>query len=148
MGETMKLLRKLVAIVVVALIAAKIIEKVSTQDTDPESNTFTLVTYFGGKKFSSRATGLKSGSAVTTLGGMDIDLTGARLTPGGATLLAKTRLGGVKVTVPADWHVEMMGETTTGENTLDVTDPATLPEDAPRLSVIADTKYGGLLITT
>ena len=129
-------------------VAARITEKMSIQDTDPESETFTLVTYFGGKAYASRATGLRSGSAVTMLGGMDIDLTGAQLNPGGATLLLKTRLGGLKVTVPPDWRVEMMGETATGENALDVPDPATLPDDAPRLSVIADTKYGGLLVTT
>ncbi len=148
----MKRLGKVIANVALVLfglwVGARVLEKRSTQDTDPESENFTLVTYFGGKAYSSRASKLRSGSAITMLGGMDINLTGAQLNPGGATLLLKTRLGGLKVTVPADWRVEMMGETTTGENTLDVTDPATLPEDAPRLSVIADTKYGGLLVTT
>ena len=144
----MKRLGKLIAVVVLVWVAARILEELSTQDTDPRSESFALVTYFGGKEYSSRATELRSGSAITMLGGAAIDLTGAQLAQGGTTLLLKTRRGGVKVPVPADWRIEMMGETNTGENTLDVTEPATLPEDAPRLSVIADTKYGGLLVTT
>ena len=144
----MKRLGKVMAIALLVWVVARIIERLSTQDADSDSESFSLVNYFSGKEFSSRATELKSGSAITMFGGTAIDLTDAQLTSGGATLLLKTRLGGVKVTVPAGWRVEMMGETTTGENTLDVSDPATLPEDAPRLSVIADTKYGGLLVTT
>ena len=80
-------------------------------------------------------------------GGTDIDLTGAELNPAGATLLLKTRFGGVKVLVPDTWRVDMTGEARNGENDMKVADPDTLPEDAPRLSVMADTQFGGLLIT-
>jgi predicted membrane protein len=139
------------AIVVVQIgmwVAARVAQRLSAQDTDPTSEDFALVTYVGGKAYSNRAANLRSGSAVTMLGGSSINLTGAGLDPGGATLLLKTRFGGVKVRVPGDWHVDMMGEASTGDNSLNVTDPSTLPEDAPRLSVVADTKFGGVLVTT
>ena len=129
-------------------VAGRLAESNVQQDTDPESEAFSLATYVNGKQYASRTRKLRSGTVVTMLGGTDIDLTEAELDPAGATLRLKTRFGGVKVLVPDTWRVAMTGEAKSGENDMKVADPATLPEDAPRLSVMADTQFGGVLITT
>lgn len=148
----MKLIGKIVAFVFVVQIgmwlAGRLAENKAQQDTDPESENFSLATFVGGKQYASSAAKLNSGAAVTMFGGTDIDLTSAELDPGGASLKLKTRFGGVKVTVPENWKVDLGGEAKNGENEIRVTDPTTLPEDAPRLSVVADTQFGGVLVTT
>jgi len=148
----MKRLLKIVAIgmlVQVGLwVAGRIAEQNALQDTDPASEDFALATYVNGRQYASQARKLHSGTSVTMFGGTDIDLTAAELDPAGATLRLKTRFGGVKVLVPDTWRVEVTGEAKNGENDVRVADPATLAEDAPRLSVMADTQFGGLLITT
>lgn len=148
----MKRLGKLIAAIAVfqigMWIVGRIVEMRTPQDSDPDSSDFELLSMVGGKAYRSECGRLRSGSAITMFGGMSIDLTGATLDPGGATLVLKTRCGGQRVVVPADWRVDMMGDAAKGENTLAVTDPATLPEDAPRLSVVADTRFGGVLVTT
>ncbi len=148
----MKRLGKILAFVFAVQIGmwlvGRIAESKAQQDTDPESENFLLATYVNGRQYASRARKLHSGAAVTMFGGTDIDLTGAELDPAGATLRLKTRFGGVKVLVPETWKVDVTGETKNGETDVKVTDPATLPEDAPRLSVMADTQFAGVLITT
>ena len=129
-------------------VAGRFAESNALQDNDPASEDFALATYVNGKQYASQARKLHSGTAVTMFGGTDIDLTAAELDPAGATLRLKTRFGGVKVLVPDTWRVEVTGEAKNGENDVRVADHATLAEDAPRLSVMADTQFGGLLITT
>ncbi len=109
---------------------------------------FSLANFVNGKQYVSHARKLHSGSAVTIFGETDIDLRGAELDPAGATMRLKTRFGGVKVLVPAGWRVDVGGVTRQGETDVRVTDPSTLPEDAPRLSLVADTRFAGVLITT
>ena len=148
----MKRIGKILALVFVVQLGmwlvGRVAERNTPQDTDPHSENFSLAAFAGGKKFASRARKLLSGSAVTVFGGTEIDLTEAELDPSGATLLVKTRFGGVKVLVPDTWRVDVVGEARNGQNEVRAADPATLPEDAPRLSIQADTKFGGLLITT
>ena len=148
MKRLFKILAVLFAMQVGMWVAGRIAESRVEQDTDPESEDFALAAYVNGKQYSSRSAKLHSGSAVTVFGGTDIDLTGAELDPAGATLRLRTRFGGVKVLVPDTWRVEVTGEAKNGENDVRVTDPDTLPEDAPRLSVMADTQFAGVLITT
>ncbi len=147
MKRLIKIVGFVFAIQIGMWVAGRIAESNAQQDTEPESESFALATYVNGKQYASKSHKLHSGSAVTVFGGTDIDLTGAELNPAGATLLLKTRFGGVKVLVPDTWRVDMTGEARNGENDMKVADPDTLPEDAPRLSVMADTQFGGLLIT-
>lgn len=148
----MKRLGKILAFIFVVQIGmwlvGRLAEQQAQQDTDPESEDFSLATFVGGKQYASNAGKLNSGAAVTMFGGTDIDLTSAELDPGGASLKLKTRFGGVKVLVPETWKVDLGGEAKNGENEIRVTDPDSLPEDAPRLSVVADTQFGGVLVTT
>ena len=148
MKRLFKILVVIFALQIGMWVAGRVAESNIEQDTDPESEDFSLAAYVNGKQYSSTSAKLHSGSAVTVFGGTDIDLTGAELDPAGATLRLKTRFGGVKVLVPDTWRVEVIGEAKSGENEVRVADPDTLGEDAPRLSVMADTAYGGALITT
>ncbi|MDH3538523.1 MAG: LiaF-related protein [Acidimicrobiia bacterium] len=148
MKRLVKILGIVFAVQIGLWVAGRIAESNTRQDTDPESEDFALATYVNGKQYTSRTGKLHSGTATTIFGGTEIDLTGADPDPAGATLRLKTRFGGVKVVVPKTWRVEMTGKARSGENDMRVADPATLAEDAPRLSVLADTQFGGVLITT
>ncbi|MBT8203296.1 MAG: hypothetical protein KJO87_08330 [Acidimicrobiia bacterium] len=148
----MRTLRRIafaLAVVQLAVWAAgRLAERSAPQDTDPSTDEFSLAAYTTGRAYTNRSTHLRTGSAVAVLGGITIDLTGAELDPAGATLVLKTRFGGARVQVPPGWRVEMMGRSEMGGNDLRVTDPSSLPEDAPRLSIVADTRWGGVLVTT
>lgn len=69
------------------------------------------------------------------MGGIDLDLREATLDPAGAMLVAEAMLGGVKVTVPAGWHVTVEQQARAGGVLARVTEPEDLPADAPRLRV-------------
>ena len=138
----------LLAVQFIVWVAGRLAQRSAPQDTDPSTDEFSLAAYTTGRAYANRSPHLRAGSAVAVLGGITIDLTGAELDPAGATLLLKTRLGGARVQVRPDWRVNLMGRSELGGTDLRVTDPSTLPEDAPRLSIIADTRWGGVLVTT
>ena len=60
----------------------------------------------GGNKFPSSADSLKSGTAIASMGGIDLDLRDATLDPAGAELELSATMGGVQVTVRESWTPE------------------------------------------
>ena len=114
---------------------------------DETSDEFQVAAIMGGKKFESHARDLKSGTAVASMGGIELDLRDAQLGSDGAELELKTTLGGVQVIVPEDWAVEVDQEGAGGFD-VKVTPPEDLPEDAPKLHVHAVTRLGGGQVTT
>lgn len=114
---------------------------------DERSDDFQVAAVFGAKKFHSRATSLKSGTAISSMGGVDLDLRDATLDPDGASLELKATMGGFQVTVPPDWAVEFDDDSVTGGFEVDVTPLEDLPEDAPRLHIHALAKMGGGKVT-
>ena len=71
-------------------------------------------------------------------------LSDATLESGGACLDLMTTLARVEVVVPAEWAVEVK-QISTGLRSglaVELGDPDALPEDAPRLSIVADTRWG------
>lgn len=115
---------------------------------DEDSDDFQVAAIFGGKKFHSQATGLKSGTVISSMGGVDLDLRDATLHPEGASLELKATMGGFQVTVPPDWAVDLDDKSVTGGFEVDVTPPEDLPDDAPKLHIHANAKMGGGKITT
>jgi len=115
---------------------------------DEGSDEFRLASIMGGKEFHSHAAHLKSGTAITSLGGMELDLREATLDPSGASLELRTTMGGIEVRVPQYWVVEVDQETVGGALEVDVPLPEELPDDAPRLHIHAVTRMGGGLITS
>ena len=111
------------------------------------TNDFRIAAIFGGKRFHSRATALKSGSAVAALGGLEVDLRDATVDPMGADLELTAALGGVRVFVPGGWAVDVETDAQMGGVDIDVTPSEELPEDAPRLRIHATTRAGGVAVT-
>jgi len=114
---------------------------------DEGSDDFQVATIMNGGEFSSRATNLRSGTAITVMGGARIDLRGATLDPSGASLELNTFMGGLEVLVPEDWAVEVDDEVLGGDLKVNVASLEDLPEDAPRLHIHAVMRMGGAEIT-
>ena len=145
-----KWIRALMVIVAaqfVGWIVGQIVAKKMTKG-DETSDEFQVAAILGGKKFESHAKDLKSGTAITSMGGIELDLTDATLGSGGAELELKTTMGGIQVTVPDDWAVKVDSESKAGEFQVDVTPPEALPIGAPELRIHAVTRMGGGLVTT
>jgi predicted membrane protein len=144
-----KLLRIVMAIVTVQVIGSLVGLVVSKRmsEGDENSDEFKVAAIFGGKKFRSRARSLRSGVVVALIGGIDLDLRDATLAPEGAKLELRTTMGGIQVTVPQDWAVDVDAETQAGGFEVNVTPPVDLPEDAPNLRIHAVTRMGGGAVT-
>lgn len=74
-----------------------------------DSDRLSAFAVFGGHENTVVSQSFKGGSAVALFGGVKVDLTAARLDPGGATLDVGAAFGGVEVIVPADWVVRARG---------------------------------------
>jgi len=73
---------------------------------DEDGDEFDLVSILGGNDFASRAKSLKRGSILSWYGGGSVDLRGATLDPTGATIEARSIIGGIRLVVPETWRVE------------------------------------------
>jgi hypothetical protein len=135
-----------VAVSVAMWLAGRRASKRFQGDTTPDDDSFRVMALLGGAAVASKATALRSVQAKVRLGGMDLDLTGATLSPEGAHVDLDVRAGGVQLTVPAEWRVYVVQHVDKGEVEVDVPDPETLPADAPILTVQAEVKAGGLVI--
>ncbi len=148
MGRKLKqVIMWIVVAQVVGWIVGQMIAKKMTKG-DEASDEFQVAAIMGGKKFESHARDLKSGSAITSMGGIEIDLRDATLDSGGARLDLKTTMGGIQVIVPNDWAVDVDKKSLAGGFDAKVTPLEDLPEDAPKLHVHAVTRMGGGLVTT
>jgi len=111
---------------------------------DETTGEFELVTIMEGKRFVGRAEDLWSGKLTTVMGGVELDLRDAVLSPGGADLAVFTVMGGVAMRVPDTWIVELDGRAIAGGHDARVAGRHVLPDDAPVLRVHARTYFGGL----
>jgi Cell wall-active antibiotics response 4TMS YvqF len=113
---------------------------------DEDSDEFRVAAIGAGKQFGSRAAGLRSGSAVALMGGAEIDLREATLDPGGATLDVTAILGGVQVTLPAGWNVQVESHGLLGGVDTQLTPATDLLPGAASLKVSTNTWLGGIQI--
>lgn len=146
-SRLLRLLVWLTLIEMVAFVVGQILARRMTQG-DERSNVFQLASFFGGKKFESHADDLKSGVVITSMGGIDLDLRDAHLDEDGAELDLKATMGGIRVIVPAEWRVDIDGESMAGGFDARVTPPEDLPVGSPRLHIHAVSRLGGVMITT
>ena len=114
---------------------------------DERSDDFRVVTILGGRQFDSHAEHLRSGAVVASMGGVDLDLRHATLDPEGAVLDVRTTMGGVQVTVPDRWAVDVDRSGFGGGVETRVTAPDELPADAPKLRVRVVANMGGVVVT-
>ena len=137
---------RVLTLVTMAWVAAQLIAwKMSSGHQGSDS--FSRVAVFGGNEFTSVASSLRSGSVTTVVGGIVVDLRGARLDPNGAELDLTTRLGGIAVVVSPEWRVTLVNGKARGV-VADVPDPENLADDAPELRVRVSTTLGGVTIGT
>lgn len=129
-----------------ALVAAQIVKQFIPDVGDENSDVFQVVTMTGGRNWVSKAAGLRSGSVITGMGGMELDLTHATLDPAGAHLKLVTVMGGVEVRVPRGWNVELKGWAFMGGHANSARKHE-VPEEAPHLVVEAPTVMGGVAVT-
>lgn len=113
---------------------------------DETSDEFGIAAYLGGAQRTCRAGSLRRGSVSVVLGGVDLDLREATLDPAGADLDLSASWGGVNVTVPRGWRVQVEDRATLGGVDAHVTPPEELPDEAPLLRVVASARLGGVSI--
>lgn len=145
-NRLMRLLTVLLGISVAAWVSSLVISTKLTHG-DESSDDFQVATIMNGGEFRCHATNLRSGTAITVMGGVRIDLRRATLDPSGASLELSTIVGGLEVLVPEHWAVEVDADVSGGESKVDVTPLDELPEDAPRLRIHAVLRFGGSEIT-
>jgi len=135
-----------VLLVLIAAVVGQLVAKRMTKG-DEDSDEFRLAAIVGGKEFKSRATALRSASALAVVGGLDIDLRGATLDPAGATLDVTAVMGGAQVTLPPGWVVDLETRGSLGGVDTRLNESADHPEGAPTLHVTTNTWFGGVQIS-
>lgn len=125
---------------------AVLIAKLFESETTATDNDFKLLAVMDGRELKSEADSLRTGSATTLMGGIDIDLTKATLDPGGAHLALKAVMGGVQLTVPPDWRVNVQVDAAAGEVDVRTDEVDGSTNGGPMLTVEAFTRMGGIVI--
>ena len=144
-----RLLRALVKFLVVTTamrLVGMAVSRLYEGETTAADDDFKLMALMSGRQLFSHAPSLRTGSAVAAMGGIDIDLRDATMDPGGAHVSLKAYLGGIRLTVPAEWKVFVDQDLRAGGIEVETPDPESLPDDAPRLTVEAIARSGGILI--
>ena len=113
---------------------------------DDDSDVFAAVAAMDGADIVNRSDSFRAGSGTAVMGGMTIDLTEAAFATS-ATLELTAVAGGIEVTVPGAWRVEMTSSAFAG-GTENLTDPDSAADDAPLLLVDARAYFGGIAVRT
>ncbi len=146
----MRILRRallgLLLLNVVLVAAAQVAKRMLPSYGDEDSDVFAAVAAMDGAEIANRSDSFRAGSGTAVMGGMTIDLTDAEISTS-ATLELTAVAGGIDVTVPAIWRVEMASTVFAGgaEN---LTDPDAADMEAPLLLVDARAYFGGIAIRT
>jgi hypothetical protein len=131
---------------VILVVAAQIAKRTLPSYGDESSDVFAAVAAMAGTDVVNRSDSFRAGTGTAVMGGMTLDLAGADITHS-ATLELTALAGGIEVTVPDGWRVEMTTSAFAGgaEN---ATSPDAVDGDAPLLLVDARTYFGGVNIRT
>ncbi len=148
MRHLAKALVKILIISVVLKVAATVLSRAFEGERTASDDDFKLMALMDGRAVTSEAGSLRTGTAIACMGGIDIDLRGATLDPGGAHIALKAFMGGIRLLVPATWKVYVDVDSRAGEIEIKTSDPESLDDDASRITVEAITRAGGILIAT
>jgi hypothetical protein len=129
---------------VLLVVAAQVAKRMLPAYGDEDSDVFAAVAAMDGAEVVNKSDSFRAGSGSAVMGGMTIDLAEAEISTS-ATLELTAVAGGIDVTVPANWRVEMTSTMFAGgaEN---LTDPDAVGDDAPLLLVDARAYFGGVAI--
>jgi len=133
--------------VAAATVAGQLLARRRTWGED-DADDVSMATCFGGIDRSLNGDAVRHVSASAWLGGIDLDLREATLAPEGADVELEAVMGGIKLTVSPEWHVEVERDVSAGGVEERVTAPEELPSNAPILHVVARARMGGVLVTT
>jgi len=131
---------------VVLVAAALVAKRLLPSYGDDDSDVFAAVAAMDGAEIVNRSDSFRAGSGTAVMGGMTIDLTEADFGTS-ATLELTAVAGGIDVTVPEKWRVEMTSSLFAG-GTENLTNPDAAAEDAPLLLVDARAYFGGIAVRT
>jgi len=81
----------------------------SNEDLDPEEQEIKLFAFMGGGELNYHSRRLRGGEIMAVWGGYDIDFTDADMEGDSMQLNLYCIMGGVEITVPANWKVEKSG---------------------------------------
>lgn len=136
----------LLALGALAKAAAAAVAAIIGEDRNQEGRRFRLTTLMDGTEFASRSPALAAGSALTLMGGADIDLREATLDPGGARVELTTWLGGTRLLVSEQWRVDVSEDVSGAQHQIEL--PPDPPADAPLLQVHLVTRAGAVVVAT
>lgn len=105
---------------------------------------FSVVAAMDGAVFNAQSRGLVEARATAFMGGIELNLVDADLSPG-AFLTLRAVMGGIDVIVPSRWRVEVMARTVMG-GIGNLTAPDAVDDDAPVLMIDALAVMGGIEI--
>jgi len=129
---------------VLLVVAAQVAKRMLPAYGDDDSDVFAAVAAMDGAEIVNHSDSFRAGSGTAVMGGMTIDLTKASVGTS-ATLELTAVAGGIDVTVPTSWRVEMTSTAIAG-GTENLTDPDGADDDAPLLVVDARAYFGGIAI--
>jgi hypothetical protein len=117
-----------------------------SETPDAASDDVALSSIFGPLEFTSTAQAFRGGTLTCLYGGGIVDLRGAVLAPGGATLRIQAFNGGAQILIPASWRVETnvigLGGVADARPRVD------RPADAPTMSIRGWAMFGGFGIAS
>ncbi len=124
--------------------SAALLKRAVPSRGDEESDEVALAAVLDGIELENRSQAFRSGSMLSWLGGIAVDLRGAQLAPDGARLDVHAIFGGIAIRVPPGWRVESSVKAIGGG----VAVPS-LPEaqDAPTLRLEGFSAFGGIAVT-
>ncbi len=146
----MRILKKLlawwVAFSLTSALVGMLVKLIVKSEDDPTAPSFKLVTIFDGTEFRPSSRQLAASQALTMFGGTQLDL--RRAVPAGndVRLAVITVMGGMDITVPDTWRVKVEGTAVMGGHDVHVAEHASLPSDAPTLTIVARTVFAGLRV--
>jgi hypothetical protein len=115
---------------------------------DEHTDTFRKVTIGWGSRFESRAARLRHAAVVAVMGGVELDLRHAGLDPAGAVIDVNATMGGVVITVPAGWAVDIEERAVAGGVATTLAGADDIPAGAPSLQIRAVAIMGGIQVLT
>ena len=142
----MKVIRRIVlafvGFSVLNLLASLLVRRLLPAYGGEADDDVSIVSSMSGVNFKSQANSLRSISAVAYMGGVELDLTAASIVDG-AVVSIRAIMGGVEVTVPETWRVEVTSSVFMG-GVANLTDPDAVGEDAPVLVIDTVAVMGGV----
>lgn len=112
--------------------------------TSTGEDTVEATVLFSGRDLKSDARPFRGGSLLAMFGGIELDLSQAQLDPEGAMLDASAAFGGIDITVPPDWRVQMSGPGIFGAFEDQTHKEGLAPGGAPVLTVRGVALFGGV----